>query len=163
MSQYSSPSVPKGYWFQDPHSYQNLQMFKSLIQISFQYMNPQVQTPKWTVHLLHHAFSGGTEWVTSALPWYPDPIGFHITGEFSFMNKFPPLQLYILPCLLQHFQDPLPNALPWLLPVVIAICLIYKVQPVFSCLSHAVTCDIHWIIKKARVPEKHLFLLYWLC
>ena len=23
--------------------------------------------------------------------------------------------------------------------------------------------NIHWIIKKARVPEKHLFLLYWLC
>ena len=22
---------------------------------------------------------------------------------------------------------------------------------------------IHWIIQKARVPEKHLFLLYWLC
>ena len=25
------------------------------------------------------------------------------------------------------------------------------------------TAHIHWIIKKARVPEKHLFLLYWLC
>ena len=23
--------------------------------------------------------------------------------------------------------------------------------------------NIHWIIKKARVPEKHLLLLYWLC
>ena len=23
--------------------------------------------------------------------------------------------------------------------------------------------NIHWIIKKARVPEKYLFLLYWLC
>ena len=23
--------------------------------------------------------------------------------------------------------------------------------------------NIHWIIEKARVPEKHLFLLYWLC
>ena len=23
--------------------------------------------------------------------------------------------------------------------------------------------DIQWIIKKVRVPEKHLFLLYWLC
>ena len=23
--------------------------------------------------------------------------------------------------------------------------------------------NIHWIIKKARVPGKHLFLLYWLC
>ena len=23
--------------------------------------------------------------------------------------------------------------------------------------------NIHWIIKKARVPEKHLFLLYWVC
>ena len=23
--------------------------------------------------------------------------------------------------------------------------------------------DIRWIIKKARVPEKHLLLLYWLC
>ena len=23
--------------------------------------------------------------------------------------------------------------------------------------------NIRWIIKKARVPEKHLFLLYWLC
>ena len=54
-------------------------------------------------------------------------------------EKIPPLQLYILPCLLQHFQDPLPNVLPWLLPVVIAICLIYKIQAVFSCLSHAVT------------------------
>ena len=25
------------------------------------------------------------------------------------------------------------------------------------------TANIYWIIKKARVPEKHLFLLYWLC
>ena len=25
------------------------------------------------------------------------------------------------------------------------------------------TANIHWIIKKARVPEKHLLLLYWLC
>ena len=25
------------------------------------------------------------------------------------------------------------------------------------------TANICWIIKKARVPEKHLFLLYWLC
>ena len=25
------------------------------------------------------------------------------------------------------------------------------------------TANIHWIIKKARVPEKHLFLLYQLC
>ena len=23
--------------------------------------------------------------------------------------------------------------------------------------------NIHWIIEQARVPEKHLFLLYWLC
>ena len=23
--------------------------------------------------------------------------------------------------------------------------------------------NIHWMIEKARVPEKHLFLLYWLC
>ena len=23
--------------------------------------------------------------------------------------------------------------------------------------------NIHWITEKARVPEKHLFLLYWLC
>ena len=23
--------------------------------------------------------------------------------------------------------------------------------------------NIHWIIEKARVPEKHLLLLYWLC
>ena len=23
--------------------------------------------------------------------------------------------------------------------------------------------NIHWIIEKARVPEKHLFLFYWLC
>ena len=23
--------------------------------------------------------------------------------------------------------------------------------------------NIHWIIEKTRVPEKHLFLLYWLC
>ena len=23
--------------------------------------------------------------------------------------------------------------------------------------------NIHWLIEKARVPEKHLFLLYWLC
>ena len=23
--------------------------------------------------------------------------------------------------------------------------------------------NIHWIIEKSRVPEKHLFLLYWLC
>ena len=23
--------------------------------------------------------------------------------------------------------------------------------------------SIHWIMEKARVPEKHLFLLYWLC
>ena len=23
--------------------------------------------------------------------------------------------------------------------------------------------NIHWIIEKARVPEKHLFLLYWQC
>ena len=25
------------------------------------------------------------------------------------------------------------------------------------------TTNIRWIIEKARVPEKHLFLLYWLC
>ena len=25
------------------------------------------------------------------------------------------------------------------------------------------TANIHWIIEKARVPEKHIFLLYWLC
>ena len=25
------------------------------------------------------------------------------------------------------------------------------------------TANIHWIIEKARVPEKHLLLLYWLC
>ena len=24
------------------------------------------------------------------------------------------------------------------------------------------TANIHWIIEKARVPEKHLLLLYWL-
>ena len=23
--------------------------------------------------------------------------------------------------------------------------------------------NIHWVVKKARVPEKHLLLLYWLC
>ena len=23
--------------------------------------------------------------------------------------------------------------------------------------------NIHWVMEKARVPEKHLFLLYWLC
>ena len=28
--------------------------------------------------------------------------------------------------------------------------------------TRAQTANIHWIIKKARVPEKHLFLLYWL-
>ena len=76
------------------------------------------------------------------------------------MNKFPPLQLYILPCLLQHFQDPLPNVLPWLLPVVTAICLTYKVQPVFSCLSHAVTCDIQRIIKKAREFQKNIYFCF---
>ena len=25
------------------------------------------------------------------------------------------------------------------------------------------TANIHWIIEKARVPDKHIFLLYWLC
>lgn len=79
--------------------------------------------------LLHSALSDCTEWVTGALQWYPDPTRLHITEECSLINKFSLLPLYILPCLLWHFQDPLPNVFPWLLPVGTAICLICMLFP----------------------------------